>query len=307
MRCIEPPAASRPAGLQSLTPSRRHAVALLRAALASRGTALAIPPRRAWLGAPLQCRSGRCPDRLSCQHPAFPGGARPRALPVATCVAQELTGCTGSATPADPCGPPAPLGDDDGNRLVLWSSFASPLRGDAARCACLQGDGLRHPPPRLAWRPLQGRTGRCPDRLPCQRPAFPGGARPRALPFAACPVRGPSLELCATRYEGWRVHRLRSVPIGNAFRAVAVNTVRPVAPLARAVFSGRWLVMCPGPPPAAPQRGLLRPGVAWSQGSSSTRCGYGVRGAAVWPCGACCYRSPPPSPRGGVILLFGWS
>jgi hypothetical protein len=148
---------SRPGGLQSLTPSRRHAVALLRAALASRGTALAIP-RRAWLCAPSNAGQGLRPDRLPCQHTAFPGGARPRASSVAACVAQELSGCAGSAAPADPFGPPAPLGDDDCHRLVLLPCFASPRRRDAARCACLQGTAFAIP--RREWLLLSQLTHR---------------------------------------------------------------------------------------------------------------------------------------------------
>ena len=185
------------------------------------------------------------------------------------------------------------------------------------RCALRlpPGDGLRHPPPRVAWRPLvlpdragsltgwrgfgpvmrvglvpaswgksvsargfawreggkrrvsRGRPaeipapGRCPFwpwppgpgqsralRAWCPTPGDGGSSaqrparetRPRAAPVTACAgwalCRGPCEVRCAG--QPCRVHRLLSAPMGSAWRAGVVMSVRPAVPFARAVVSG---------------------------------------------------------------------
>ena len=55
------------------------------------------------------------------------------------------SGCAQSAAPADPSGPPTQLVVDEEQGRTGYFFSRRPLREDAARCACLQGDGCAIP------------------------------------------------------------------------------------------------------------------------------------------------------------------
>ena len=93
---IEPPEASRPCGLQSLTPSRRAGAA--RCACLP-GDCFAIP-RRAALGAPRTAGQGGCPDRLVAPRPAGGCSGDHGAARSGTLACSGKRGVTGLRTPS---------------------------------------------------------------------------------------------------------------------------------------------------------------------------------------------------------------
>ena len=239
-----------------------------------------VPARLLALPCCMACRAG-----VSCGADSV----RPyRYLPVGGCGSTwrfPVLGCfhgsIQSAAPGRlPCG--AGLSCCASSRLrrlapVGLQSLTPSRRPGAARCACLLGDGCRHPPPRCAWRPpgLAGQ-GWCPDRLGKVR--FDGPLRGRRRPVRAVrprPFARQARSVSGSCRHGSRRHPLRcggracrtGSPVAArptparqarpcALRAPSLWSALRAAPFARGPGRRGRPGHCPRPPvPAAPQGG----------------------------------------------------
>ncbi len=200
--------ASRPCGLQSRD---AFSPVALRAALASGGTACAIP-RRAVLGAPCVAGQGLGPDRMA----GFRSDSAQRAD---VGVLREISargfawreGWQRLVSGDHPAEIPAP------GRCPAWPWPPGP---DQSRTFARLG--VR--PPVTAGRADSGRCGRRGH-----------GLRPSPLALGGRSVAGRARSAAPANPA---VHRLRSGSMGSAWRAGVFMSVRPAEPVARAVVSG---------------------------------------------------------------------